>query len=261
MTIFKHELRQGKISLLIWTAAIAGMLAACVMLYPEMDTAMGDVSEMFATMGGFSTAFGLDKISFGEFLGFFAIECGNVLGIGGAFFAALAGVTVLAKEEKEHTAEFLLTHPISRKRVIFEKYLSVIAQVVILNLIVVAVTFLCVLIIGEEAGETELGLILLAYFLMQVEMASITFAISAFLKRSGMGIGIGLAAVFYFLNLIANMMEETKFLKYVTPFGYAEASDIVADGVICKEYLMVGMVVTVLAVVLAFWKYGRKDIA
>ena len=260
MTIFKHELRQGRSALIIWTAAISFMLGVCIIIYPEMSTQMGDISAMFADMGSFSQAFGMDRISFGEFLGFFGVECGNVLGLGGAFFAALLGISALAKEEKEHTAEFLLTHPVSRTRIITEKLCAVIVQIVILNLAVIAVTALSVLIIGEEADIKTLALLFLSFFLMQLEVAAVTFGISAFLRRGSLGIGLGLAAVFYFMNIVANLIDETKFLKYITPFGYTESADIIADGALNGGYLAVGMVLAALGVILAFWKYGKKDI-
>lgn len=260
MTIFKHELRQGRVSLIIWTAAISFMLGVCIIIYPEMSTQMGDISAMFADMGSFSQAFGMDRINFGEFLGFFGVECGNVLGLGGAFFAALLGISALAKEEKEHTAEFLLTHPVSRTRIITEKLCAVIVQIVILNLAVIAVTALSVLIIGEEADIKTLALLFLSFFLMQLEVAAITFGISAFLRRGSLGIGLGLAAVFYFMNIVANLIDETKFLKYITPFGYTESADIIADGALNGGYLAVGMVLAALGIILAFWKYGKKDI-
>ena len=261
MTVFKHELRQGRSTLIIWTAAISFMLGICVVIYPEMSAQMEDVSAMFADMGSFSQAFGMDRINFGEFLGFFGVECGNVLGLGGAFFAALLGISALAKEEKEHTAEFLLTHPVSRTRVITEKLSAVIAQIVILNLVVIAVTALSVLIIGEEADIKTLAMLFSAFFLMQLEVAAVTFGISAFLRRGSLGIGLGLAAVFYFMNIVANLIDETKFLKYITPFGYTESADIIADGALNGGYLAVGMALAAIGVILAFWKYGRKDIS
>lgn len=260
MTIFKHELRQGRVSLIIWTAAISFMLGICIIIYPEMSTQMGDISAMFADMGSFSQAFGMDRINFGEFIGFFGVECGNVLGLGGAFFAALLGISALAKEEKEHTAEFLLAHPVSRTRIITEKLCAVIVQIVILNLAVIAVTALSVLIIGEEADIKTLALLFLSFFLMQLEVAAVTFGISAFLRRGSLGIGLGLAAVFYFMNIVANLIDETKFLKYITPFGYTESADIIADGALNGGYLAVGMVLAALGIILAFWKYGKKDI-
>lgn len=260
MTIFKHELRQGRVSLIIWTAAISFMLGICIIIYPEMSTQMGDISAMFADMGSFSQAFGMDRINFGEFLGFFGVECGNVLGLGGAFFAALLGISALAKEEKEHTAEFLLAHPVSRTRIITEKLCAVIVQIVILNLAVIAVTALSVFIIGEEADIKTLALLFLSFFLMQLEVAAVTFGISAFLRRGSLGIGLGLAAVFYFMNIVANLIDETKFLKYITPFGFTESADIIADGALNGGYLAVGMALAALGIILAFWKYGKKDI-
>ena len=126
--------------LLIWSGIIALMLGACIGIYPELGKDMGDISAMFADMGGFSAAFGMDRINFGEFVGFFGVECGNVLGLGGAFFAALLGISALAKEEKEHTAEFLLSHPVSRSNVAAQKLMAMAAQILLLNVISVAVT-------------------------------------------------------------------------------------------------------------------------
>ena len=182
------------------------------------------------------------------------------MGLGGAFFAALLGISALAKEEKDHTAEFLLTHPVSRTRIIAEKLCAVIAQIVILNLVVIAVTVLSVLIIGEEADQNTFALLFFAFFLMQLEVAAVTFGISAFLRRGSLGIGLGLAAVFYFMNIVANLIDETSFLKYITPFGYTESADIIADGALNGGCLAVGMAFAVLGTILAFWKYGRKDI-
>ena len=36
MTLVRHELKQGRTAFLIWTAAIGGLLAVCVFLFPEM---------------------------------------------------------------------------------------------------------------------------------------------------------------------------------------------------------------------------------
>ena len=116
MTLVKHELKQSKFSFLIWTLSIGFMIALCVFLYPEMSSQMEDVTDIFASMGSFTAAFGMDRLNFGTLIGFYAVECGNILGLGGAFYAAFCAVAVLSKEEKEKTAEFLLTHPVSRKK-------------------------------------------------------------------------------------------------------------------------------------------------
>ena len=260
MTLFLHEMKRSKVSLIIWTAAISFMLGVCILIYPEMSTQMGDISAMFADMGSFSAAFGMDQINFGEFIGFFGIECGNVLGLGGALFAAIIGISALSKEEKEHTAEFLLTHPISRTKIVAEKLCAVFTQLVILNVVVVVVTFGSILIIGEDAPIKTLALLFVAYFILQIEIAAISFGISSFISKGGIGIGLGLAIVFYFLNIISNLTEKVKFLKYITPFGYTESADIISDQTLSGEYILVGVVFTIIAITTAFYKYYKKDI-
>ncbi len=100
-----------------------------------------------------------------------------------------------------------------------------------------------------------------AYLIMQIEIAAICFGLSAFIGRGGLGLGLGLAAAFYFLNIIANLTESAEFLKYITPFGYTDSADIIADGQIEIKYLAVGIVMTVIGIGAAFWKYGQKDIS
>lgn len=261
MTLLKHEIRQGKVTWILWTAIIAFMMSLCVFIYPDMKTQMQDISGMFSQMGGFSAAFGMDRLDFGAFMGFFGVECGNILGLGGAFFAALLGVSSLAKEEKEHTAEFLLTHPVSRRRIVLEKLVAVFLQILMLNLVVAAITLLSVLIIKESPQWDTLLLLFFAYFLLQLEIAAVCFGISAFLRGSGMGIGLGVAAVFYFLNILANLTEQARFLKYVTPFGYTESADILADGTLHMGYLSVGLLFLTAGIGAAFYRYCKKDIA
>ena len=260
MTLVKHELRQGITASAIWTASISFLLVICVFMFPEMKGEMDAVGNMFASMGSFTAAFGMDRLNFGTLIGFYSIECGNILGLGGAFFASLIGVSSLSKEEKDRTAEFLLTHPISRARVVTEKLEAVLAQITVMNLITLGLSLLSVELIGEDIPWKEILLMHGAYYLLQLELACICFGISAFLHRGSIGVGMGLAAMMYFLNLIANMTERAKFLKYITPFGYCEGADIIADGKLNAGLITVGMLFACVGVTIAYWWYIRKDI-
>ena len=236
MILIKHELKQGWKSLAVWTASIGFFIIICVFLYPEMKGEMEDMNEMFSSMGAF------------------------ILGLGGAFFASLIAVSSLAKEEKEHTAEFLFAHPISRKKILTEKLTSVLFQLLILNVIVFLFSVGSISLIGEEILWKEICLLHLAYFLIQIELAGICFGISAFLRRSGLGIGLGIATMMYFLNIIANISDQAKFLKYITPFGYANGADIVENGSLNTGMVLTGMLFAVIGILTAYWKYSRKDI-
>lgn len=260
MTLMKHEWRQGWKSFAVWTAAIGFFIVVCVFLYPEMKGEMESINAVFSSLGAFTAAFGMDKLDFGTLKGFYSIECGNILGIGGAFFASLTAVNALAKEEREHTAEFLLTHPISRTRIVSEKLGAVMGQIVLLNAVVFGLSVISVYAIKEPFSWKEIGLLHLAYFLLQAEVAGICFGISAFLRRSGLGIGIGIAAVLYFMNLISNISDSAEVLKYITPFGYAQSTDIVSKGSLNLGMTGIGMCFAVIGIAAAYWKYSRKDI-
>ena len=260
MTIVKHELRQGKVSFLIWTASIGFLLAVCIFLFPEMKGEMDGMSELFSSMGSFTAAFGMDRLNFGTLIGYYAIECGNVLGLGGAFFAALSAVGILSKEEKDRTAEFLLTHPVSRVRIITEKFVAVLIQITTMSLIIYALSVGSMAVIGENIPWKEMSLLHLAYYILQIELAGICFGISAFIGKGSVGIGLGIAVIMYFLNLIANIAEVAEFLKYITPFGYCDGADIVANGSLNGSLVVIGITIGVIGVIVAYMKYVKKDI-
>lgn len=260
MTLVKHEIRQGWKATAIWTLSIGFFIAMCIFMFPEMASEMKTVSKIFASMGAFTKAFGMDRLNFGTLIGFYAIECGNILGIGGALYAAMTASNLLCREERDRTAEFLLTQPVTRAQVVTGKLIAMLILTVILNVICYAIAVLSVLVIGEPIPWKDLGLLHLACFFVQVELEGICFGISAFLRRSGMAPGMGLAICLYFLNIMANLSKSVKFLKYLTPFAYAEGADVLSSGKLDTKLLLIGLCVTLVGVAAAYWEYAKKDI-
>ncbi|MBQ1411052.1 MAG: ABC transporter permease subunit [Oscillospiraceae bacterium] len=261
MTILKHELRQGRSSFLIWTSVIGVMLSVCVFLYTEVRGEMDAVTDLFSSFGSFTAAFGMDRLNFGTLEGFYAIECGSMLGLGGAFFAAICAVNMLSKEEVNKTADFLFSHPVSRKRVLLEKLLAVFVQLTMMNVIVLAMSLLSILAIGETIPWAQLLLLHLAYYLLQLELAGICYGISAFVKRGSVGIGLGIAVLFYFTNLISNLTESASFLKYFTPFAYCDGADIITEQRLDGGLMAIGAGACLLGILIAWYQYTRKDLS
>ena len=75
-----------------------------------------------------------------------------------------------------------------------------------------------------------------------------------------MGTGLGLAVILYFLNLIANLSESARFLKYITPFGYCEGADLIADGSLDACKIAIGAVICLAGIAAAYLTYSKKDI-
>ncbi|MDO5650136.1 MAG: ABC transporter permease subunit [Gallicola sp.] len=142
MNVFFRDLKSGFKSLSIWTISIASFIFLVMIMFPEMEGDMDAINESFANMGGFTEAFGLDVLQMSTPMGFYGIESGNIIGIGGGMFSALLGVTALSKEEGNHTAEFLLSHPVKRSKVVTEKLLAVFTQILIINIVVLLIGML-----------------------------------------------------------------------------------------------------------------------
>ena len=155
----------------------------------------------------------------------------------------------------------MLSHPISRSRVVTEKLLAVIAQLTVMNLAVVAISAVCCVAISADADVGKMALLFLANYFMQLEIAAITLGISALLHGNGLGIGLGLVMLFYFMNIISNITETLEFLKYITPYGYTDGAYIVSEGSLEPWYLAVGFLLSVAGLVLAYIKYTKKDIS
>ena len=261
MTILKKELRQSRVSLPVWTVLLSAMLAMVILIYPEMKDQMTGMSDSFSQMGQFSQAFGMDRLDFGRFQDYFAIEFGNIMGLLGALYASMLGIRSLSSEESGHTAEFLLTHPITRSRVAGEKLLALAVQITLLNLTVALVCFGLTAAIGEEIDEGRVALLFFSNYLMHLELAGITFGLSAFLRRNGFAVGMGIGAGAYFLNILSNLMEELEFLKYLTPMGYTDGAQILCEGTMDAGYLLSGLLLLALSLIAGFRHYSRKDIS
>ena len=141
-----------------------------------------------------------------------------------------------------------------------EKLAAVLIQIIAMNLIIYALSVGTIALIGEEIPWKELSLLHLAFFIMQAELAGICFGISAFLRRGSAGVGLGIATVMYFLNIIANISKSAAFFKYISPFGYCEGADLVTDGHLNAAMTGTGIVIGAAGILAGYLRYRAKDI-
>lgn len=261
MTIFWHEWRSNWRSFLIWSLSLGLFVLTIVLIFPEMQKSMGEMDELFANMGGFTAAFGLQHLSMSDPLGYYALENGTVLAIGGGFFAAFLGTGMLAKEEGRHSTEFLLTLPLSRLQVALEKLLAQVTQIIALNLICYGMGFGSLLLISTEFDYRNLFLLHLALTVLMLQVGLFCFGLSAFMRESSLGLGIGLTLALYLLNMLINLQPDWSGLRFLTPFAFSEPSRILPEGSLeWPIAVSTGLISSfLLGVGLAY--YSRKDIA
>lgn len=258
--IYFHECKQNRKLLAIWTAVVAGMNIVIMLIYPQMAGQTEAVKDIYGNLGAFSDAFGMNRLNLGTALGFYGVEAGAMVSIGGGMLAGLLGSGILCKEEGKHTAEFLMTMPVRREKVALQKLAAVCTMIGIFNLVCLAAGALAFVIIGESMDGALFIKYHLAQLVMQLEIGCICFGISAFLRKVSMGIGIGVALVFYFLQMFVNISADLEWLKYITPYYYSDASYILTGYAMEWGLMIWGVVLGCTAMVVGTWWFGRKDL-
>lgn len=261
MTLYRHEMKMNLKSLIIWTLCVGGLCFGCILLYTSLEESLQDIADVYSNMGAMSTALGMDKMSLATLTGFYATEIAMMHGLGGAMFAAILGTGMLSKEEAGHTSEFLNVFPIGRKQIIIEKYLALISNILLFNLVCTMMYVVGFVMMGEELMEKEMVLYHLAQFLMQAEIGTVCFMISAFSKKNLMGAGLGIAILMFAADMMCRIIPAIENVKYITPFYYSNGADIFTSGEIDGVMLGIGVLVIVLAFIIAFGKYRKKDLA
>lgn len=261
MIVYRHEMKMNIKTLLIWTLCVAGLCFGCILLYTSLEDSVKGIADVYSDLGAMSAALGMDKMSLATMRGYYATEIALIHGLGGAMFAAILGTAILSKEEAFHTAEFLYTLPVSRKNVISQKYLALISNIFIFNVVCVGMYLVAFGLLGEEINGREMFLFHMAQIFMQVEIGTICFLVSACTKRNFMGAGLGIAIFLFAVDMMCRIIPAIENMKYLTPFYYANAADIFDDGNIDGAMLGIGIGITAISFLGAYMKYSKKDLA
>lgn len=265
MVMYKREVFRNRKSTMLWTSILLLYNVSMLLLYPSMVGPLKDsMNIMIASFPKeMLSAFGLDKVSSTEILGFYNVYCYLLVTILGGIFAVIQGSSILSKEEDEKTIEFLLSKPVSRSSIITAKIFSVLTNLVILNLIISIISFVTIELVNNDSYDRKaLLLLFIAPILMQITFAAIGLLISIFIVKARINFptGVGIVLGCYFISIIASISIKADFLKYFTPFKYVDGADIIIKQSIELKYLVIMAVVTLACVVATYIIYNKKDI-
>lgn len=261
MTVWKHEMKMNKKALCIWTLCVGIMCFGCILLYTSLEDSLQDVADMYSNMGALSVAMGMDKMSLATLVGFYATEILMLHGLGGAMFAAITGTGMLSKEEAGHTSEFLNVFPLGRSSILLQKYFALVCNIFIFNLLCMLSYIAGFFMLGEEISGQEMMLSAFTQLLMQIEIGTICFCISAFTRKNLLGAGLGLVIFFFAADMMCRIIPAIENIKYVTPFYYANGADIFTKKSIEGVMIGIGVGMAVIAFFVGCWKYKKKDLA
>ncbi|MCF7926135.1 MAG: ABC transporter permease [Candidatus Izimaplasma sp.] len=257
---FKRNFR----SLLLWTAIIVGLAGLMLIMFPAFEDVFSNIEDLLAAYPAeFLEVFGMGEggLDMSNIYGWFGIEGYLFVTLIGGSYAAILGSSILSKEEDEHTIEFLLAKPISRTKILVGKCVVILLNLIIMNLVVSII----LLIAFSVYGDLNIVVWLLYSFaplLLQLYLAALALLASIFVTKSRkvISISLGLAIGLYVIMIISDLTDKAEFLKYITPYEYVNAKDIVTNHMIRPLYLGIALSVITVSVLTTWQLYKRKDI-
>lgn len=262
MNIIKRELRANLKSLLIWSGCIS---ATIVIMMTEFEAFAGnpEMASLFdampeAIMTAFSLA-GANMTTLSGFVSMASVYFYIMLGI----FAVLLGSSIISKEERDKTSDFILTMPVSRQGVLLSKLTAAIINCMIVNGVTAATVLAAAAPYNPDNDFLKfLGLLMTALFILQLIFLSIGMCLAATVKRykkSGY-YSITVLLVTYLISIVLSLTDKIDFMKYVTPFKYFEAQYLLNHGELEVKYLIISSAIIAVGIFGTFFFYPRRDL-
>jgi len=264
MNIFKHEFSIKLKSVLTWSVSIAALIFVFLSLYPSFAADKALLGDLLASFPKeLLIAFGMQDMNWYTVLGYFGmlfVFCQICL----AIQAANYGFGLVSIEESEWTADFLLTKPIRRSRILTSKLLAAVASLAITEACIWLSSFAAIAIFsgGEEIQRKALISLLLSMSAFQLFFLSVGIVISLIVKRvrSVTPFSMGLVFGLYILNAFGGMIGE-KSLEVLSPFKHFTPTYIIQHNAWDWPLAMISMMVTLVSLIASYFLYERRNIA
>ena len=233
MNILKRELKANRKALIIWCVCMFLLVISGMSKYSAYSSG-GAGNDVFAKMPATMKALlGMGSFDVTTMSGFFAFLF-PYIELTAAIHAVLLGNSIIAKEERDKTTEFIIVKPISRFTMITQKLLAALFNIIVLNIVSLFASLMIVSALDKGAAITNEILILhLGMLFVQFIFLSLGAWLAAFMKKpKGSGsIAAGILFTTYVIAKITDLNDNLNALNILSPFKYFSLSKVVnGDG-------------------------------
>jgi len=261
MSVFKREIKAGARSAAGWICAVTGMSVLMMMFYPSFER---DIADYIKIVDNFppamKAALGMQTGNLASAIGFYSFSLLYALLLG-SIQAANLGFASMSKEMTLGTADFLLTKPVSRARILTAKLLAALCVIGVTNIVYNLVTVPLVMSFTGGGSLKKVLLLNASLLFLQLIFFALGFAVSAAAKKikSVLPYSLGLVFMSFALSAFAVTSKDDK-LRYLTPFQYFSAESILAKGSYETSFAVLAAVLVCLAVAAAYYFFINKQI-
>lgn len=264
MNIFFREMKANYKALLIWSCAQVFVIFAGMVKYSGFTNSNIDINKMMDQYPqALRAVFGMGKIDLATIEGFYSIFFLFFVLLA-AIHAAMLGAVLIAKEERDHAADFLFAKPVRRRAVITAKLLAGFANILIFNL----VTFVAsILFIGQyNDGNMLTGkvfILMIALFVLQILFLCIGSALGALLKTAKIATSAATAIILgtFFLSAAIDINNQIETLSFLTPFKYFDAADLLTGGSLRVGSIILCLALAAIALAATYLAFNRRDLS
>ena len=198
MNIFLHELKAYRKSTIIWTCAMAALAILYLSIFPSFSKDVADFKKLLEGYPvGVRKALGISMDSITSLIGFYSFILGYIM-LCGAIQAMNIGTSIISKEVRDKTADFLLTKPVSRKKIFTAKLLGALASLIITNVIYIIIVVITVSVINSGKYSMKIFLMIsFTLFFVQVMFMCLGIIISVSMRKIKSVLPISLGTVFF----------------------------------------------------------------
>lgn len=262
MNIYVQELRFRRKTLFIWNLSLFLTLVLMLLIYPAVMSEGEAYVEIFdALPPQVLEALSIDFSTFLSFNGFLGYIFTYVL-LAMCVLAMNLGLSVLGKEISGKTADFLLTKPVTRSRLLTEKILSGLTLITLTNLFTGATSVIMGMLLEKEDRDLKgLLLILTAGFILQILFFTLGMLLGILRQRIRFITSQSLGIVFtlYILGMLSQIIKKD-FLTYLSPFRYFDFNQILQKSGYETRYLLLALTLISAFTALSYILLERKEI-
>lgn len=263
MNIFLKEMKSHRKSLIFWSIGIFLMVASGMFKYESLSSSGQPMNEMLAGMPkSLLAVLGIGEFDISTASGYYGLLFIYLL-LMATIHAAMFGATIIAKEERDKTTEFLFVKPVSRNVVITAKLLAAFVNILILNI----VTFVSALVLvgkysNGEVVTGDIAITMAGMFILQLLFMVIGSSLAAVRKKSktAASLATGVLLLTYVISVAIDLNENIEGLKYLTPFKYFEAKNVMFGGGFEFIFVLISGVMIAALTVVTFVFYKKRDL-
>lgn len=262
MNVFLRELRAYRKSTIIWVSSLCALIVVFMALYPAFTTDIAATKKLFSSFPeALRTALNISLANFFTLYGFFGYLLGFAI-LAGSIQAMNLGVGLISKEVSGNTADFLLSKPIARTRVVSAKLAAALVMLVATNIVFSAVSYFAALWVSKEpfAARTFflMSSTLLLVQLMFLALGAL-FAVIIPKVRSVVSVTLPTVFTFYIIGAIGDVVGNDQ-VRYVSPFRFYDPNYIITNVRLDGTYLVIEAAFVVVAITLSYVIYVKKDV-